>query len=287
MRFMPFTSGATSGLAVVTGTTAIDLARVDPKLPKELDDVIAGGAAMLARIADALEGKTQGAVDVATLTPRFPLARPGNFFCLGLNYADHAKEGGHAVPDYPAFFIRVRESLIAAGEPIIRPKVSERLDYEAELTIVIGKGGRAIPESMALEHVFGYTLFNDGSIRDFQRKATQWTAGKNFDRTGPVGPIVVTADELPPGAVGLRIISRLNGQTMQDSNTRHMLVPVAKSIALISEFTTLKPGDMIATGTPEGVGHARKPPVWMKAGDSIEIEVEKIGILKSPIVDEA
>ncbi len=286
MRFLPYTAAGKPKLAAVTGKGALDLATLDAAFSHELDDVIAGGAPLLKKIALAANGATTGHVDVAKLTPRFPLARPGNFYCLGLNYADHAKEGGHAVPDYPAFFIRVRESLIAAGEPIVRPKVSEQLDYEAELLIIIGKGGRAIPEAKALDHIFGYTLFNDGSIRNFQRKASQWTAGKNFDSTGPVGPVVVTADELPPGAHGLRITSRLNGQTMQDSNTKHMLVSVAKSIALISEFTTLKPGDMIASGTPEGVGHARKPPVWMKAGDTIEIEVENVGILKNKIVDE-
>jgi len=206
--------------------------------------------------------------------------------CLGLNYAEHAKEGGHAPPTYPSFFLRAPSSLVAHGQPVLRPKVSEQLDYECELVIVIGEEGRHIPEKRALDHVFGYTLMNDVSVRDYQRKTTQWTAGKNFDGTGPLGPLVVTADELPLGAKGLRIQTRLNGKVMQDANTSDMIFDVARTIALVSEIMTLRPGDLIATGTPSGVGHARKPPVWMKPGDVIEVEVEKIGILRNPIVAE-
>ena len=178
-------------------------------------------------------------------------------------------------------------SLVAAGAPVIRPKASVQLDYECELTIVIGKGGRHIPEEKALEHVFGYTLFNDVSVRDFQRKTSQWMPGKNFDGTGPLGPWIVTADELPAGASGLRITTRVNGETMQDSNTSDMIFSTARTIALLSEFMTLEPGDLIATGTPSGVAHARKPPTWMKAGDTVAVEVERIGVLTNPVVDEA
>ena len=191
------------------------------------------------------------------------------------------------MPTYPSFFLRVPTSLVAAGAPVIRPKCSDQLDYECELTIVIGKGGRHIPEAKALDHVFGYTLFNDVSVRDFQRKTSQWTPGKNFDGTGPLGPWIVTSDELPPGAAGLRIMTRVNGETMQDSNTSDMIFSTAKTIAYLTEFMTLEPGDIIATGTPSGVAHARKPPAWMKAGDKVEVEVEKIGVLANPIVDEA
>ena len=170
---------------------------------------------------------------------------------------------------------------------MLRPKCSEQLDYECELAIVIGKGGRHIAEADALDHVFGYTLFNDVSVRDYQRKTGQWTPGKNFDGTGPLGPCVVTADDLPPGASGLRITTRLNGETMQDSNTSDMIFSTARIIALLSEFMTLAPGDVIATGTPSGVAHARKPPTWMKDGDTVEVEVEGIGVLSNPVVDEA
>jgi 2-keto-4-pentenoate hydratase/2-oxohepta-3-ene-1,7-dioic acid hydratase in catechol pathway len=168
---------------------------------------------------------------------------------------------------------------------VLRPRASTQLDYECELTIVIGKGGRDISEEDALSHVYGYTLFNDVSVRDYQRKTTQWTAGKNFDGTGPVGPAIVTADALPPGADGLGIRTRLNGQVMQDSDTSDMVFKTARAVSIISQIMTLEPGDLIATGTPSGVGYARKPPVWMKAGDVIEVEVDGIGTLRNPVAD--
>ncbi|MDH3195803.1 MAG: fumarylacetoacetate hydrolase family protein, partial [Hyphomicrobiales bacterium] len=168
----------------------------------------------------------------------------------------------------------------------VRPQVSDKFDFEAELMLIIGKRGRQISEAAALDHVFGYTIFNDGSVRDFQRKSSQWTPGKNFDGTGPVGPVVVTPDEVPPGAEGLRILSRLDGEIMQDSNTSDMIFPVARTIAIVSEFATLEPGDMIAFGTPQGVGYARTPPVFMKPGQTIEIEIEGIGVLANPVVGE-
>ena len=155
------------------------------------------------------------------------------------------------------------DEAVASGEPVVRPKASVQLDYECELVIVIGKGGRHIPEASALAHVFGYTIFNDVSVRDFQRKTSQWLPGKNFDGTGPLGPCVVTADALPPGASGLDIKTRVNGETMQSSNTSDMIFPVAKIIETLSAFMTLEAGDLIATGTPSGVAHARKPPAWM------------------------
>jgi 2-keto-4-pentenoate hydratase/2-oxohepta-3-ene-1,7-dioic acid hydratase in catechol pathway len=212
--------------------------------------------------------------------------RPGKIVCLGLNYADHAAEGGHKKPEYPSFFLRVPSSLAAHGEPLLRPRVSDRFDWEAELAVIIGKPGRHLTESNALAVVAGYTCFNDGSLRDYQRKTSQWTIGKNFDRTGPLGPWVVPASELPPGATGLKIESRLNGQVMQSSNTSNMLFPVVETLCLLTEVMTLEPGDVIAMGTPSGVGYARTPPVFMKAGDRIEIEIEKIGVLANTIVDE-
>lgn len=280
MKLMMFKKGSGSALGFVEGSNVIDVSSVGT-----LQDVIAGGASSLAAVkAAAAKGAKQ---PLSGVKAALPIARPGKFLCIGLNYALHAAEGGHATPTYPALFPRFPSSLVAAGEPVIRPKVSTQLDYECELTIVVGKGGRHIPESKALDHVFGYTLFNDVSVRDFQRKGAQWTPGKNFDGTGPLGPVVVTADELPPGASGLRIQTRVNGEVMQDSNTSDMIFSTARIIAILSEFMTLEPGDLIATGTPSGVAHARKPPAWMKAGDKVEVEVEKIGILANPIVDEA
>jgi acylpyruvate hydrolase len=190
-------------------------------------------------------------------------------------------------PDYPTLFARFPSSLIAHVEPIVRPRASEKLDYEGELVAVIGKGGRHIPRAAALSHICGYSIFNDGSIRDFQLRTPQWTVGKNFDNTGPFGPVFVSADELPPGAHGLKIETRLNGRVMQSATTADLIFDVATLVALISEAMTLEPGDFIITGTPAGVGAARKPPVFMKAGDICEVEIEGIGILRNPIVDEA
>ncbi len=224
---------------------------------------------------------------VADVRPALPITRPGKIVCLGLNYAEHAREGGYDVPDYPAMFMRAATSMISAEAPMVLPNASHTFDYETELMVIIGKGGRHIAETDALSHVFGYTTFNDGSIREYQRKTHQWTAGKNFDGTGAVGPIVVTPDEVPEGAAGLSILTRLNGRVLQNSNTSDMIFTVARTIAIVSEIMTLEPGDMIAFGTPPGVGHARKPQVWMKAGDSVEVEIEGIGTCRNPIVAEA
>jgi 2-keto-4-pentenoate hydratase/2-oxohepta-3-ene-1,7-dioic acid hydratase in catechol pathway len=226
-------------------------------------------------------------VPVGELQLLTPIAQPGKLVCLGLNYADHAAEGGHKAPEYPAFFMRGATSLLAPGAPLMRPRCSDKLDYEAELAVLIGSPARHRTLDDALQCVGGYSIFNDGTLRDYQRKASQWTIGKNFDLTGPFGPWVVSPDELPPGASGLRIQSRLNGQVMQDSNTRLMITSVAQAIVLLSECLTLEVGDVIAMGTPAGVGYARTPPVFMKAGDRIEIDIEQIGVLANPIEDEA
>ena len=288
MKLMMFQKGSGTALGLAEKSFVVDAGVADPGLPRDLQGLIAAGPGALARLKEAA-GRAPATAKLALDTIKFalPIARPSKIICVGLNYALHAKEGGHEIPTYPSFFLRVPTSLVAAGAPVIRPKASVQLDYECELTIVIGEGGRHIPESKALEHVFGYTLFNDVSVRDYQRKTSQWMPGKNFDGTGPLGPWVVTADELPPGASGLRITTRVNGSTMQDSNTSDMIFPTARIIALLSEIMTLEPGDLIATGTPSGVAHARKPPAWMKHGDKVEVEVEGIGVLANPIVDEA
>ncbi|MCL4109788.1 UNVERIFIED_CONTAM: hypothetical protein GTU68_018515 [Idotea baltica] len=225
-------------------------------------------------------------IPVSTIVPALPVAKPGTIICLGLNYVDHIKEGGYDIPDYPALFMRGKNSIMAAGKPMVRPSVSEKLDYEVELMVIVGKGGRHIAEENALDHVFAYTVLNDGSVRDFQRKTHQWTPGKNFDNTGAIGPISVTPDELPEGAVGLKIESRVGDEILQSANTSDMMWSVAKTIATISEYTTLEPGDYIAMGTPPGVGHAKTPPRWLRPGEVVEVEVEGIGICASPIIDE-
>jgi 2-keto-4-pentenoate hydratase/2-oxohepta-3-ene-1,7-dioic acid hydratase in catechol pathway len=215
-----------------------------------------------------------------------PLRNPGKIICIGLNYADHSKESGFATPTYPAIFSRYASSLMGAGAAMIRPSVSEQLDYEGELAVVIGKAGRHIPVESALEHVLGYSVFNDGSVRDYQMKSGQWTIGKNFDATGAFGPTLVTADELPPGAKGLKLQTRLNGQVVQEASTDDMLFDVATLISLLSAAHTLQPGDVIVSGTPAGVGMARKPQLWMKPGDICEVEIEKLGLLRTPIAAE-
>ena len=283
MRFMAGRHQGVAAVFAVAGERAVDLTALDPAFGADLTGVIS----MTDGVARA-RALVQGAptVAVAAITPALPIARPGKVICLGLNYADHAKEGGHQVPSYPALFMRGPNSLIAADAPLIRPACSEQLDYEAELLVVIGCGGRHIAEAAALDHVFGYTLFNDGSVRDYQRKGPQWTPGKNFDATGAVGPVVVTPDELPAGAAGLGIESRVGAETLQRGSTADMLWPVAATIATISEYATLEPGDLIATGTPPGVGHARKPPRWLRPGETVEVEIEGIGVLRNPVVAE-
>jgi 2-keto-4-pentenoate hydratase/2-oxohepta-3-ene-1,7-dioic acid hydratase in catechol pathway len=223
---------------------------------------------------------------VETVRWLLPVARPGKLVCLGLNYHDHAAEGGNKAGEYPAFFLRGNTSLVPHSAPVRRPRCSERLDFEAELAVVIGATARHRTAEDALECVGGYSVFNDGTLRDYQRRSSQWTIGKNFDATGPFGPWIVTPDALPPGASGLRICSRLNGRVMQDSNTRLMVTSVAQAIVLLSECMTLEPGDVIAMGTPAGVGYARTPPVFMRAGDRIDVEIEGIGVLSNPIEDE-
>jgi 2-keto-4-pentenoate hydratase/2-oxohepta-3-ene-1,7-dioic acid hydratase in catechol pathway len=225
-------------------------------------------------------------VDEAKISFVPPVPQPGKIICVGLNYADHAAESPYDKPTYPVYFLRVASSLIGHNQPIIRPRVSEQLDFEGEVVAVIGKSGRAISMERALDHVVAYSLFNDGSLRDYQFKGPQWTLGKNFDGTGAFGPFLVSADELPKGGTGLNIRTTLNGQVVQDANTRDLLFPVAELIAKVSEAMTLEAGDIIITGTPSGVGFARKPPLFMKHGDVCAVEVEGIGVLRNPIRDE-
>jgi 2-keto-4-pentenoate hydratase/2-oxohepta-3-ene-1,7-dioic acid hydratase in catechol pathway len=265
--------------------TFINLSGTDPLIPNRLQEIIQSQES-LNRAAAAIQNSNaiKGKIDSITFKP--PIEKPGKIVCMGLNYADHAKEGGNARPEYPSFFMRGPSSLTAHLSPILRPRVSDKLDYEAELAFVVGKKARHLTLENALDCVAGYSIFNDGSIRDYQRKTNQWTIGKNFDQTGAFGPWLVTPDELPLGCDGLNIQSRLNGKVMQNANTKDFLWGVAETIVLISECMTLEPGDVVITGTPAGVGYARTPPVFMKAGDICEIEIESIGVLRNTIVDE-
>ncbi|MBV8835675.1 MAG: fumarylacetoacetate hydrolase family protein, partial [Alphaproteobacteria bacterium] len=219
-----------------------------------------------------------------------PVSHPGKVVCLGLNYLEHVKEGANRdnIPKFPTIFMRCDTSMVAHEQPIVRPKVTETLDYEAELILVIGKKAKHLTMENATSVIAGYSVGNEGSIREFQRKTTQWDMGKNFDKTGGFGPWMVTADALPDAGVGLKIESRLNGQVMQSDNTANMMFPVKEMLVYVSQGMTLEPGDISFTGTLSGVGHARKPnPIWMKDGDMCEIEIEGIGTLRNPIRNEA
>lgn len=283
MRYLVGTHGGTRSVFAVQGSEAVNLTAALPEIGIDLTALVDDPE--LAAKAATVTGASK--VPLAEITPSLPIAAPPTIICLGLNYTDHIKEGGYEIPEYPALFMRGRNSIMAAGAPLVRPSCSEKLDYEAELMFIIGKGGRHISEADALNHVFGYTVFNDGSVRDYQRKTHQWTPGKNFDDTGAIGPFVVTPDEIPEGASGLKIESRVGDEILQSSNTGNMIWSVAQTIATISEYTTLEPGDHIAMGTPPGVGHAKKPnPRWLKPGETVEIEIEGIGICANPIVDE-
>lgn len=212
-----------------------------------------------------------------------PVPAPPKILCVGRNYAEHAREGGAAPPDVPIYFGRFPHSLLAPGAPYVLPRVSTQVDFEGELVAVIGRPGWDILESRALEHVAGYTLFNDISIRDYQRRSTQWMIGKNFDHSGPLGPALVTRDEIPdPQALTLTV--DVSGERMQEAGTDIMIFSVAYLIADLSRVMTLEPGDLIATGTPGGVGFARKPPRWLRAGDVVRVAITGLGALETPIV---
>jgi len=289
MRFLSFEANGQAGIGWVKdihATDFVNLTLAAPELPRNLKDLICTPGGLDAADAAARKAPASAvqAISSVTMLPLIP--NPGKIVCMGLNYADHAKEGGNARPEYPSFFLRGNSSMVGHNQPIVRPKASTQLDYEAELAVIIGKKARHLTADNALDCIAGYSCFNDGSIRNYQRKSSQWTIGKNFDATGPFGPCLVTPDELPLGAAGLRIQSRLNGKVMQDANTDVFLWNVIEALRIITECMTLEPGDVIITGTPAGVGYARTPPVWMAPGDVCEIEVEGVGSLSNPIVDE-
>ena len=211
------------------------------------------------------------------------IPQPNKILCAGVNYRAHAAEVSRELPKQPSMFIRFTDTLVGHGGEMIRPKLSDNFDYEGELALVIGKAGRHIPTERALDYVAGYTIFVDGSVRDYQKFSV--TSGKNWPGTGPLGPWLVTTDEIPdPGKLALT--TRLNGQQVQHSGTDKLIYSIPQIISFCSDFTALSPGDVIATGTPEGVGHGRKPPLWMKPGDMLEVEITGIGILRAQIVDE-
>ena len=280
MRLVHFETSGTFGIAADEGSGWHGLTRRDGGFPGTLPELIAQGTDLLQI------GRSLGhfpAINLNAVRVLPPVPVPPKILCVGLNYDDHLEESGLKKPAYPEIFARFPTSLIAHQEPIRRPRESTALDYEAELAVVIGKPGRRISREQALEHVAGYSLFNDATVRDFQLRTPQWTMGKNFDGTGSFGPWLVTPDSVPPGAQGLRIQGRLNGRVMQDARTDQLIFSVPALIEMISVAISLERGDVIITGTPGGVGAARKPPVFMKPGDIFEVEIEGIGVLTNPV----
>jgi len=291
MKFVTYASGDASasregGLALASGSGLLALTSDQKhRLPQNLAALFTGGMQVL-RDAEAILKKYGVPLDESAIRYLPPIPRPPKIFCAGLNYLDHTKESGADQPNYPTMFARFSTSFTGHMQPLMRPTVSEQFDYEGEMVVFIGKGGRHITRAAALDHVIGYSVCNEGSIRDYQFKAPQWTMGKNFDGSGAIGPAFVSADELPAGGKGLRLQTRLNGTVVQSANTSDMVFDVATLIAVLSEVITLEPGDVIVTGTPAGIGAVRKPPLWMKDGDIVEVEVEGVGVLRNPVKDE-
>lgn len=282
MRLVTYQSPTGPRAAGQRGDALVDLNQTDPQLPSSLKQLVALGPTMLERAAQAIATGKPIAGPAKLLAP---IPDPQKVLCVGLNYADHARESGAEPPPEPVFFSKFSSAVIGPDEPIVLPKVSQQVDYEAELVVVIGRQGRDIPRQQALEHVAGYTVGHDVSARDWQlnKPGKQWLLGKTFDTFAPIGPALVTPDEV--GDVGrLRVQLRLNGRTLQDSSTEQLIFQVDELVAYVSQVCTLLPGDIIFTGTPPGVGFARKPPVFMQPGDVAEVEIERLGVLRNPVV---
>ncbi len=280
MKLASFSSATNTSYGVVAGDGIIDVGRrIGERFPT-LRDAVSG------RALDEIRRHANDAPDLPLSAVKLlpPIPNPDKIVCVGLNYKEHAAEAGAAIPEFPMLFVRLTNTLAAHDSPMIRPKLSGDFDYEAELVIVMAKGGRHIAKAAALDHVLGYSCFNDGSIRDFQFKHSL-AAGKNFPATGGFGPWIVTRDEIPDPSA-LTISTRVNGKEVQRSGIDDLIFDVPSIIAYVSGFTPLEPGDVIATGTPSGVGFARKPPLWLKAGDVVEVEISGIGVLRNPVVAE-
>jgi 2-keto-4-pentenoate hydratase/2-oxohepta-3-ene-1,7-dioic acid hydratase in catechol pathway len=288
MRLATIQTSAGPRAAVRQGDFYVDLHGTDAGLPGRLRALLEAGPEVLKRAASvaARPDAVKHPVASAKLLP--PIPDPAKIVCVGLNYRDHAAESGAPIPRDPVLFSKYATALIGPGDAIVLPKVSQEVDYEAELVIVIGKKGRHLDRTRALDHIAGYTIGHDVSARDWQLKkdGKQWMVGKTFDTFAPLGPEVVTSDEVgDPHALGIRL--RLNGQTMQDSSTAQMIFSAGELVAYLSTVLTIEPGDLIYTGTPPGVGVARKPnPVFLKGGDVVEVEIDKLGVLRNPVIQE-
>lgn len=261
----------------------VDLNEAQPRFPATMIAFLEGDAS-LHKLAEQVP-TTEG-YPLSNVKLHAPIPRPGKIMCIGLNYSDHAAETGEALPKFPVVFAKYANTVIAAGESIVLPKVTNQIDYEAELGFVIGKRARYISESAAFDYVAGYLIVNDVTARDYQRRTSQWTIGKTFDTFAPMGPALVTADEVADPH-NLNIQLTIGGEMLQNSNTRNLIFGIPKLIASLSEVMTLEPGDVVSTGTPPGVGTARKPQRWLRTGETVSITIEKLGTLTNPVVAES
>jgi 2-keto-4-pentenoate hydratase/2-oxohepta-3-ene-1,7-dioic acid hydratase in catechol pathway len=282
MKFASFKINGTASWGLIDGTEAVDLGALSPDRFPDLKSVIAAGA--LAEVAAAAGNAARHPLTSITWLPVIP--NPDKILCIGLNYETHRKETGRSEVENPTVFGRFANSQTGHLANIIRPRVSKDLDFEGELALIIGKPGRYISRASAWDHIAGYACYNEGSVRDFQRHTHQFTPGKNFPGTGAFGPWMVTPDEAGDLAP-LRLQTRLNGQVVQDATISQMIFGIPQQIEYCSSFTRLEPGDVIVTGTPGGVGSRRTPPLWMKPGDVVEVEIDRIGLLRNGVADEA
>lgn len=282
MKLVSFSRNGQQSYGAVTEKGVVDLGVVLGARYTDLKALLTADALTEAAAVVAQGEAGFGLADV-DLLPVIP--NPGKIWCCGLNYGEHVRETNREVTEQPTFFLRVADSQVGHGQAMLRPPESTQFDYEAEIAVVIGRPGRRIAEADAGQHVAGYACYNDGSVRDWQRHTTQWVPGKNFWRTGGFGPWMVTSDEIPFGTL-MTLTTRLNGQELQRATTEMMIHSIARQIAYVSTIAPLEPGDVIVTGTPGGVGARRTPPVWMKAGDVVEIEVDRIGVLRNTVADD-
>jgi 2-keto-4-pentenoate hydratase/2-oxohepta-3-ene-1,7-dioic acid hydratase in catechol pathway len=280
MKLATFKTAQGESYGIVTAKGIVDLKLLIGNRFPDLKSLIAGNG--FAEAAKYLSHRPDYQDSDVTWLPVIP--NPDRILCVGLNYQDHVVETGRDNTEQPAIFVRLPESQVGHKQPIVRPRESTHLDFEAEIAVIIGKAGRRISQQDAWSHIAGYSCYNDGSVRDWQRHTIQWTAGKNFPQTGGFGPWMVTADDIPPNTK-LTLSCRLNGERMQHANTDQMIFKIPKIIEYVSTWATLAPGDVLVTGTPGGVGARRTPPVWMKPGDKVEIEIDKVGILENTIAD--
>lgn len=288
MKLVMFVHNGTQRLGALAerngSEVVIDLQQADPSLPGSIMALLQAGDAALAAAKAAVAKATDGTA-LADVKLAAPIANPGKIICIGLNYSDHAAETGQPIPDFPVVFAKYGNTIIGPGDNIVLPKVSDQVDYEAELGFVIGKRCRNVSEADALAYVAGYLPINDVSARDYQSRTSQWTMGKTFDTFAPMGPALVTADEVPdPHNLAIRL--RIGSELLQDSSTNKLIFNIPQLVASLSEVMTLEPGDVVSTGTPPGVGMARKPQRFLKAGDVVDVEIEKLGTLSNPVVAE-